>query len=399
MIYLDYASTTYCDERVLDAMHPYWNVMFGNPHSRSHKFGWESENAIEVARKQIANLINVNADEIIFTSGATESNNLAIKGFVNGPNYIKGKKILSVLTEHKCVIETVRSCARDGILVEFLSVNNDGLIDLNELEKKLENCALFSISYINNETGVVQDIAKISEICRKNKVFLHVDAAQAFGKIEIDARLVDMLSISGHKIYGPKGIGALFVSKKPTRVRLKELISGGGQERGMRSGTLPTPLCVGLGKAAFIAKEEMHRDYEKFQKFHQMIVSQVVDSMEELYINGSVSNKIPNILNLSIPYVEGESMMMRMSEFALASGSACTSKSLEPSHVISSMHPENKDLAHSSLRISFGRKTTQEEIEKLIIALKKNIIELRELSPLWKMFKAGVDLSKIHWGH
>lgn len=396
--YFDYAASTPCDEAVIKAMEPYWAEYFGNPHSRSHKFGWSAEEAIEKAREQIANLINAKPDEIIFTSGATESNNLAIKGFAWGPNMdpSKKKKILTIASEHKCVIESVRALKHMGFEIKILPVQSSGLVDLTMLEKELDDAALVSISYINNETGVVQDIQAISKLCRAKGVCFHVDAAQAFGKIAINARDVDMLSISGHKIYGPKGIGALFVSKQP-RVRLSALISGGGQERGMRSGTLPTPLCVGLGKAAEIAGERMSQDAQQAKKFHDMIMEQVVNKLEEISINGDLNHKIPQILNLSVPYVEGESLIMRLHEFALASGSACTSKSLEPSHVIRAMHPEDQDLAHSSLRICFGRHTQLEEVENIIKALQKHIVELRELSPLWSMVKRGIDLKTIKW--
>ncbi len=394
--YFDYAATTMCDAQVLEAMRPYWDVDFGNPHSRSHEFGWKAEKAIEDARKQIADLINANPDEIIFTSGATESNNIAIKGFAIGPSMIKGKKIISIVSEHKCVIESVRSLSRMGIEIVFLPIQADGLLDLELLEKELPNAALVSISYVNNETGVVQNIPEISRMCRAAKVFLHVDAAQAFGKIPIDARMVDLMSISAHKIYGPKGIGALFVSKNP-RIRLGNFISGGGQERGIRSGTLPTPLCVGFGMAAKIAQEKMDEDLKRAQKFHARIVDQVVKEMSEIYVNGSLDHKIPHILNLSVPFVEGESLLMRLQDFALASGSACTSKSLEPSHVISAMNPESKDLAHSSVRICFGRMTVDEEVDDLISQLKKHVSELRELSPLWAMFQKGIDLKSINW--
>lgn len=396
MKYFDYAATTYCEDSVIKAMEPYWNLKFGNAHSRSHAYGWAAEEGVEKARKQIAKLINANEDEIIFTSGATESNNLAIKGYVNGIGYKKGKKLLTLITEHKCVIETMRFLKRSGYEVEFLPVLENGLLDLNVLNEHIKDAQFLSISYVNNETGVIQDIPAISKICRQNNVVLHVDAAQAFGKIQINAREVDLLSISAHKIYGPKGVGALFVSKLP-RIRIASLFNGGGQERNLRSGTIPVPLCVGFGVAAEIAMQKMEMDFQNAQKFSAMIINEFVKNEEEIYINGSIDSKIPHILNLSIPYVEGESLIMRMKEFAVASGSACTSKSLEPSHVISAMHVKNKYLAHSSLRICFGRATFEEDINELIIALKKNIKELRELSPLWSMFKKGIDLDSIKW--
>lgn len=396
--YFDYAATTPCDERVLQTMAPYWNEHFGNASSRSHKYGWNAEEAIEIARTQVANLINAKQDEIIFTSGATESNNLAIKGFVLGPNMepTKQKKILALSTEHKCVIESVRYLKQLGYNIKFLPVLSTGLVDLNLLEQELESAAFLSISYVNNETGVIQDIPTISKMCRAKNVCLHVDAAQAFGKININARDVDLLSISGHKIYGPKGIGALFVSKTP-RIRLSHLISGGGQERGMRSGTLATPLCVGLGAAANLAQQNMEADYNQAKYFESQIIQNVIEKTSNLNINGIKTQKIPHILNISVPYVEGESLLMRLHEFALASGSACTSKSLEPSHVISSMNPEEKDLAHSSIRICFGRYSTQNDVDELIVALNKHIYELRELSPLWSMVQKGIDLKTIKW--
>jgi cysteine desulfurase len=308
----------------------------------------------------------------------------------------KTKTILSLSTEHKCVIESVRYLKNLGFKIKFLPVLETGLVDLNLLEEELNHAALLSVSYINNETGVIQDMPAISKLCRKKNVCLHVDGAQAFGKINIDARDVDLLSISGHKIYGPKGIGALFVSKTP-RIRLSSLISGGGQERGMRSGTLATPLCVGLAACGDIAKEKMQEDYNRAKKFEAQIIEQVIETIPNLAINGTRTQKIPHILNISVPYVEGESLLMRMNDFALSSGSACTSKSLEPSHVISAMHPEEKDLAHSSIRICFGRYSTQENVDLLIGALKKHICELRELSPLWSMVQKGIDLKTIKW--
>lgn len=395
--YFDYAATTPCAKEVVEAMSKYWEVAFGNPHSRSHSFGWEAENAIEEARKSIAELINADPKEMIFTSGATESNNLAIKGFANGPMGGK-KKIISCTTEHKCVIESLRYLKNQGFEIVYLPVNEGGLIDLNRLEAEIDEAMLVSISFVNNETGVMQPIEKIGQLCRDRGVFFHVDAAQAFGKVKIDVKeqKIDMLSISGHKIYGPMGIGALFVSRNP-RVRLANLLSGGGQERGMRSGTLPTPLCVGFGEAAKIASKNMEHDYKKASAFHEAVYKDLILGMDEIYLNGSKESKIPHIMNISIPFVEGESMMMRMRDFALASGSACTSKSLEPSHVIRAMYPGDQDLAHSSIRVCFGRLTTKEEVGSLIEAFKKNIKDLRAMSPLWDMKKRGIDLKTIVW--
>jgi len=396
-VYFDYAATTPCDASVLKAMEPYWNECFGNPHSRSHAYGWDAESAVERARTQVAWAINAQSDEVIFTSGATEANNLAIKGFVLGPNMPKNKKkILTFATEHKCVIESFRFLKSMGFEVKILPVLSNGLVDLDMLENELDDAAFLSIMYINNETGVVQDIGAISKMCRAKGVCLHVDAAQAVGKIPVNARDVDLLSISGHKLYGPKGIGALFVSKSP-RVRIASLFSGGGQERGMRSGTLPTVLCVGLGAAVELTLERMKEDFERAQHFQQQVIDQVINKLPEVYINGAIDSKIPHILNISVPYVEGESLIMRMHEFALSSGSACTSKSLEPSHVIRAMHPDNEDLAHSSLRVCFGRQTKAEDVDALIRALQKHIEELRSLSPLWSMVQKGIDLKTINW--
>jgi cysteine desulfurase len=390
--FFDYAATTPCANEVVRAMRPFWQSNFGNSNSRNHKYGWVAESALETARAQIANLINANANEIIFTSGATESNNLAIKGFLQ---HVTGqKKIISCVTEHKCVIETLRSLREGGVEVILLPVNSEGLLDLDLLRFHLPGSSLVTIAYVNNETGVMQNMSEISALCRAAGVALHTDAAQAFGKIPIDARQFDLISISAHKIYGPKGIGALFVSKKP-RIRLTPLFHGGGQERGMRSGTQPVPLCVGFGAAAELASQYMQTDWDRAVAFSDLIKSHIVDNIENISINGS--NRIPHILNLNIPCIEGESLMARLHRFALASGSACTSKSLEPSHVISAMHPEEVALANSSLRICFGRYTTNEDIHRLINALKKNIHELRAISPLWDMHKQGIDLKTIKW--
>lgn len=394
--YFDYAATTPCRNEVVDEMNRYWNIDFGNADSRSHEFGWIAENAIEKARKIVAYIIGALPSEIIFTSGATEANNLAIKGFVEGPSYNQ-KTVASLVTEHKCVIETLRYLNQSrNIPIDFIPVKTDGLINMDYLRKNIENYSLISIGYVNNETGVIQNIPEISELCRKNNVKLHTDCAQAFCKVNVNAREVDLLSISGHKIYGPKGVGVLFVSKTP-RIRIKALMHGGGQEKNLRSGTMATPLCVGLGKAAELCYKEMIENTNKFLSFQEYIVANIVKQMPEVSINGCLESKVPNILNLSIPYVEGESLMMRLKDFALSSGSACTSKSLEPSYVISAMNPDAKELAHSSLRISFGRYTTMEDVITLTSELKKHIAELRELSPLWSMVQKGIDLKSISW--
>ncbi len=391
--YFDWAATTFCEDEVVNSMAPYWQDIFGNSSSRNHSFGWQAEEAVENARNKIAELMNGNPDEIIFTSGATEANNLAIKGYAEY-NIQKNQKILSIATEHKCVIESLRYLRSSGYNVVFLPVQPDGLVDLNLLSDELKEAAFLSISYVNNETGVVQNMEAISKLCKENNVVFHTDATQAIGKFKINARLFDLISFSSHKIYGPKGIGALFVGKNP-RIRLKAMLSGGGQERGLKSGTMPVPLCVGFAKAFEIADACIEKDWENAKKFHDEVLNFVQKEIKEIYLNGSASSKIPHILNLSIPYVEGESLMMKLNEFALSSGSACTSKSLEPSHVISAMHPEEKDLAHSSLRICFGRYT--KNVDALCQALKKHIEDLRNLSPLYEMALKGIDLKSIKW--
>lgn len=395
MYYFDYAATTPCEEEVLKEMELYFSRNFGNSSSRSHAFGWESEQALENARKIIADFLNVNSNEIFFTSGATESVNLALQGFVKGFSF-NGKKIGAIITDHKSTIETLRYFKQEGIDIEFLNVNQKGLIDLEYLTKNISQFSLLSLAYVNNETGVVQEVEYISKLCRENGVFLHLDAAQAYGKIKINARICDLMSISGHKIYGPKGVGVLFVSKNP-RVRINPLFFGGGQERGLRSGTVAVALCVGLAKATEIAIKRMESDFISAKNMQDRLINELVNQDWEITLNGDVNSKLPNIINLSIPYIEGESLLMRLNKFAISSGSACTSKTLEPSYVISAMFPENKDLAHSSLRICWGRGVTLEMIDELVMELKKNIIELRCLSPLWSMKKKGIDLKSIKW--
>lgn len=397
--YFDYASTTPCESEVIQEMIKHLSIEnnFGNPHSRNHEFGWNAEKVIENARKSIADLINANEKEIIFTSGATESNNLAIKGYALGPDY-KGGTILSIETEHKCVIESLRYLKHKDFPVEFLQVENSGLLNLDLLKEKVKDAEFLSISYVNNETGVIQNISEISKICRANNVILHVDAAQAFGKINIDAREIDMISISAHKIYGPKGIGALFVSKNP-RVRISPLIHGGGQERNLRSGTLATSLCAGFGKAAEIAKIKMQEDYERASKFQTLLLNSFTEE-DVINLNGDPINKIPHIVNINIPYIEGESMLMKLNGgFALSSGSACTSKSLEPSHIIRAMNPGNKEIAHSSIRICFGRYTEEQDLINLIQSIKINTKKLRELSPLWHLFQEGISFEDVAIKH
>ena len=399
-IYLDYQSTTPMDPRVIDVVTQTMKEEFGNPHSRTHEFGWRAEELTEIARGQVADLIGANPKEIIFTSGATESNNMAIKG-VYGFYKNSGKNhIISTLTEHKCVINSCRDLESEGAKVTFLPVQQNGLIDLKELEKAItkETC-LVSIMAVNNEIGVIQPIKEIGEICRKNGVFFHTDAAQAFGKIplNVDEMNIDLMSISGHKIYGPKGIGALYVRRKP-RVRLKPIISGGGQERGFRSGTLATPLVVGLGKAAEIAKEEMQKDHEHIKKLSDKFHKEI-GAIEKIYLNGDAKSRYIGNINYSFAGIEGESMIMAIKDLAVSSGSACTSSSLEPSYVLHSIGVED-DLAHTSIRFGIGRFTTEEEVDYAVKLIKEKIDKLRELSPIWDMMQEGIDLKSINWtGH
>lgn len=399
-VYLDYQATTPVDPRVLEAMIPYFTEKFGNPHSRSHSYGWESEEAVETARQQVAHLINANPKEIVFTSGATESNNIAIKG-IAGFYGEKKKHIITCQTEHKCVLDSCRHLEQEGFEVTYLSVQKNGIIDLEELKNAIrEDTALVSIMAVNNEIGVIQPIEEIGKICRENSVFFHTDAAQAFGKIPLDVEKmnIDLMSISGHKIYAPKGVGALFVRRRP-RVRLKPLINGGGQERGFRSGTLPTPLVVGLGRAAEIAGEEMQTENEILWKYFNKFYKELCEGIPDVYLNGDKEKRVPGNINLSFAYIEGESMVMAIRDLAVSSGSACTSASLEPSYVLRALGVGD-ELAHTSIRFGFGRFTTEEEIDFAIETVKKNVERLRELSPLWEMAQEGIDISKIEWaGH
>ncbi|MCT4635410.1 MAG: IscS subfamily cysteine desulfurase [Rickettsiales bacterium] len=396
-IYLDYQSTTPVDPRVVDEMVPYFTEKFGNPHSRSHSFGWESEEAVEIARAKIANLINADPKEIVFTSGATESNNLAIKGVAHF-YAAKKKHIITVATEHKCVLDACRHLEAEGFKITYLPVNQKGLIDLDELKSAITpETGLVSVMGINNEIGVIQPLAEIGKICREQGVFFHSDCAQAFGKIPLDVKAmnIDLMSISGHKIYGPKGIGALYVSRKP-RVRLEPLISGGGQERGFRSGTLPTPLVVALGKAAEIAANEMEKDYQHVKYLSDRFYKAITDKIPDVYLNGDAEHRYPGNLNLSFAYVEGESLIIAIKELAVSSGSACTSSSLEPSYVLRSMGVD-EDLAHTSIRFGIGRFTTEEEIDTAAEVVVNNIQKLRDMSPLWEMAQEGIDLKSIQW--
>ena len=395
-IYLDYAATTPVDKRVAEKMIPYLTETFGNPASSSHAFGWVAEEAVEKARADIAALINADPKEIVFTSGATESDNLAIKGAANFYK-TKGKHLITVKTEHKAVLDTMRELERQGFEVTYLGVQENGLIDLEELKAAIrDDTILISVMWVNNEIGVVQDIPAIGEICRERKIIFHVDAAQACGKVPVDveAAKIDLLSMSGHKVYGPKGIGALYVRRKP-RVRLEAQMHGGGHERGFRSGTLPTHQIVGMGEAFRIAKEELEQDMAHYRKLRDIFLKGI-EGIEEVYINGDLEHRAPNNLNVSFNFVEGESLIMAVKELAVSSGSACTSASLEPSYVLRALG-RNDELAHSSLRITFGRMTTEEEVQFAAELIKSKIGKLRELSPLWEMFKDGIDLNSIEW--
>lgn len=396
-LYMDYQSTTPTDPRVVEAMIPYFTEKFGNPHSRSHHFGWESEAAVEEAREKVADLIGADPKEIIFTSGATESNNLVIKGIAR---FYKDKKdhIITVKTEHKCVLDACRHLEDDGFKVTYLGVGEDGIINLEELKSAItDKTALVSVMAVNNEIGVVQPVEEIGKICRERGVFFHSDIAQAFGKIPLDVNEanIDVASISGHKIYGPKGVGAMFIRKKP-RVRLVPIINGGGQERGMRSGTVPTPLVVGLGKAAEIAKAEMSEEYSRIKYLSDKLMNRIQEGAKDVFLNGSRDHRYPGNLNLSFAYIEGESMILAIKDLAVSSGSACTSSSLEPSYVLKSIGVGD-ELAHTSIRFGIGRFTTEEEVDYAADLILSKVQKLRDLSPLWEMVQEGVDLETIQW--
>ena len=396
-IYLDYQATTPVDKRVIDKMIPYFGEIYGNPHSRNHSFGWEAEQAVEVARENVANIIGANPKEIIFTSGATESNNLAIKGLAD---FYGDKKnhIITCVTEHKCVLESCRLLSEKGFEVTYLQVNKDGLIDIKDLESKItDKTLLVSIMGVHNEIGVIQPLKEIGEICRKNSVFFHTDCAQAIGKIKVDVNEmnIDLLSISGHKIYAPKGVGALYVRRKP-RVRITAMMSGGGQERGMRSGTLSPALCVGLGEACRICADEIDEESKRITKLKNIFIEGIQGECTDIFINGSEKNRVPGNINLSFAYVEGESLMMGIKNLAVSSGSACTSASLEPSYVLKALGV-SEELAHTSLRIGIGRYTTEKDIRNAVKVIVNEVKRLRNLSPLWEMAQEGVDISKIKW--
>ncbi|MBE0363112.1 cysteine desulfurase [Pseudoalteromonas ulvae UL12] len=397
-IYLDYAATTPVDPRVAEKMMQCLTMdgNFGNPASRSHRFGWQAEEAIDQARHDIAALINADPREIVFTSGATESNNLAIKGAANFYSK-KGKHVITAKTEHKAVLDTCRELERQGFEVTYMDVEDNGLLDLDKLAATMrDDTVLVSIMHVNNELGVVQDIAKIGEMCRERKIMFHVDGAQSAGKIDVDlqALKVDFMSFSAHKIYGPKGIGALYVRRKP-RARLEAQMHGGGHERGMRSGTLPTHQIVGMGEAFRIAKEDFAVDHARIETLRQRLIDGVMD-IEEVYFNGTQEQSVPGIVNISFNYIEGESLLMALKDIAVSSGSACTSASLEPSYVLRALG-RNDELAHSSIRFSIGRFTTEEEIDYTVNLIKGSISRLREMSPLWEMFKEGIDLDSVEW--
>ncbi|MGF6968075.1 cysteine desulfurase [Paraburkholderia sp. WC7.3g] len=395
-IYMDYSATTPIDPRVVDKMIPYLREQFGNPASRSHAYGWTAERAVEEAREQVAALVNADPREIIWTSGATESDNLALKGAAHFYKS-KGKHIITVKTEHKAVLDTTRELEREGFEVTYLDVKDDGLIDLDAFKVALRpDTILVSVMSVNNEIGVIQDIEAIGEITREKGIIFHVDAAQATGKIQIDLQKlkVDLMSFSAHKTYGPKGIGALYVRRKP-RIRIEAQMHGGGHERGMRSGTLATHQIVGMGEAFRIAREEMATENERIRMLRDRLLKGL-SQIEEVYVNGDMEKRVPHNLNISFNFVEGESLIMAVKDVAVSSGSACTSASLEPSYVLRALG-RNDELAHSSIRFTVGRFTTEQEIDYVINLLKSKISKLRDLSPLWEMHKDGIDLTTIQW--
>lgn len=396
-LYLDAQATTPLDPRVLDAMMPYSVSYYGNPHSRTHAYGWESEQAVEHARKQVADLIGADPKEIVFTSGATESNNISVKGVARF--YKKNKKhVITTQTEHKCVLDSCRSLESEGLEVTYLPVMKNGLIDMELMEAAIRpDTSLVSVMTVNNEIGVIQPMKEIGALCRKNKVFFHTDAAQAVGKIPLDVNdlKIDLMSISGHKIYGPKGVGALYIRRRP-RVRVEPIQSGGGQERGMRSGTVPHVLAVGLGAACEVAQEEMEYDHKRVTELSDRLVNGITAGLTHVIRNGDPDQSYPGCVNLSFAFVEGESLLMALKDVALSSGSACTSASLEPSYVLRAIGAD-EDLAHSSIRFGIGRFTTEEEIDYTVERTIKHVKRLREMSPLWEMVQEGIDLKTIQW--
>lgn len=397
-IYLDYAATSPVDKRVAEKMMQFMTMdgEFGNPASRSHRFGWQAEEAVEIARSQVADLINADPREIVFTSGATESNNLAIKGAANF-YHKKGKHLITVKTEHKAVLDTMRQLEREGYEISYLDPQTDGILTLEQIEAAVRpDTTLISVMFVNNEIGVVQDIAKIGEFCRSKNILFHVDAAQAPGKVAIDLQTlkVDLMSFSGHKAYGPKGIGALYVRRKP-RIRLEAQMHGGGHERGMRSGTLATHQIVGMGEAFAVMKQEMASENQRITALRDRLLKGV-EGMEQVFLNGNAKQRVPHITNISFNYVEGESLIMALKDIAVSSGSACTSASLEPSYVLRALGMSD-ELAHSSIRFSIGRYTTEQEIDHTIKIVHQAIERLRAMSPLWDMYKDGIDLNTVAW--
>ncbi len=396
--YMDYSATTPVDERVAQKMMQYLTMDgdFGNPASNSHYYGWQADEAVKKARQQVADLVGADSKEIVWTSGATESDNLAIKGIAHF-YHKKGKHIITLKTEHKAVLDTCRQLEREGFEVTYLEPMPNGLLDLNVLKEAMrKNTILVSIMHVNNEIGVIQDIQAIGHLCRQKKIFFHVDAAQSAGKVAIDlSKLpVDLMSFSAHKIYGPKGMGALYVRRKP-RVRIEAQMHGGGHERGMRSGTLATHQIVGMGEAFAIAQAEMTKENAKIRRLRDRLLAGFVD-MEEVVVNGDMDSRIPGNLNISFNYVEGESLMMAINDIAVSSGSACTSSSLEPSYVLRALGLSD-ELAHSSIRFTIGRYTTEAQVDKAIDLVRAKVDKLRDLSPLWDMFKDGIDISKVEW--
>ena len=395
-IYMDYGATTPVDPRVVDSMIPWLREHFGNPSSRSHAWGWEAEEAVERARGQVAALIGADSREIVWTSGATESNNLAIKGAANFYS-TRGKHLITVKTEHKAVLDVMRELERQGFECTYLDVEPNGLLDFEKFKAAIRpDTILASVMFVNNEIGVIQDIPALGALCRERGIIFHVDAAQATGKVDIDLATlpVDLMSLASHKTYGPKGIGALYVRRKP-RVRLEAQMHGGGHERGMRSGTLPTHQCVGMGEAFRIAQEEMGAERERIRALQQRLYAGL-QGIEQVFVNGDLERRVPHNLNISFNYVEGESLIMGVKGLAVSSGSACTSASLEPSYVLRALG-RSDELAHSSLRMTIGRFTTEEEIDSAIAMLKDTVARLRELSPLWDMYRDGIDISAIQW--
>ncbi len=395
-IYMDYGATTPCDPRVVDAMIPWLREHFGNPASRSHAWGWEAEAVVEKSRAQVASLINADPREIVWTSGATESINLALKGAAHF-YATRGKHLITLKTEHKATLDTMRELERQGFEVTYLDVQEDGLLDLDKFKDALrKDTIVVSALLVNNEIGVIQDIATIGAMCRQRGIVLHVDAAQATGKMAIDINTlpVDLMSLASHKTYGPKGIGALYVRRKP-RVRIEAQMHGGGHERGMRSGTLPTHQIVGMGTAFAIAQAEMGPEIERIRMLQKRLLDGL-SGIEQVFINGDLTRRVPHNLNVSFNYVEGESLIMGVKGLAVSSGSACTSASLEPSYVLRALG-RSDELAHSSLRMTIGRFTTEQEIDYAVDTLQTQVAKLRELSPLWEMFKDGIDISSIQW--